>query len=141
MAGIQDFIDMATKQLGVAPGAAQAGAGGLLGMLKDKVGGDLFGKVAAAIPGAGDLAAKAASAAGGGGGGVLGGLMEKAGGLLGGSAGQALGAASILQKAGISLDKVRGFGEMFLNFVKSKLSPDLLKSLLAKAGDLGKLVG
>ena len=51
MPGISDFIDMATKQLGVSNGAAQAGAGGLLSMLKDKVGGDLFGKVAAAIPG------------------------------------------------------------------------------------------
>ncbi|MFO0932706.1 MAG: DUF2780 domain-containing protein [Planctomycetota bacterium] len=138
MPGINDFIDMATKQLGVSSGAAQSGAGGLLSMLKDKVGGDLFGKVAAAIPGAADLVGKAPGA---GGGGVLGGLMEKAGGLLGGSAGGAMGVAAMLGKAGIPLDKARGFGEMFLNFVKSKLSPDLLKSLLAKAGDLGKLVG
>jgi len=138
MAGISDFIDMATQQLGISTGAAQSGAGGLLAMLKDKVGGDLFGKVAAAIPGAADLVGKAPAA---GGGGMLGGLMAKAGGLLGGSTGGAMGVAAMLGKAGISLDKARGFGEMFFNFAKSKLSPDLLKSLLAKAGDLGKLAG
>jgi hypothetical protein len=137
MPGITDFIDMATTQLGVSTGAAQAGAGGLLSMLKDKVGGDVFGKVASALPGAADLVGKAPAAGGGG----LGGLMAKAGGLLGGSAGGALGAAAMLGKAGIPLDKAKGFGEMFLNFMKSKLSPDLLKSVLAKVGDLGKLFG
>ena len=138
MAGISDFIDMATKQLGVSTGAAQAGAGGLLAMLKDKVGGDLFGKVSDAIPGAADLVGKAPAA---GGGGMLGGLMEKAGGLLGGSAGGAMGVAAMLGKAGISLDKARGFGEMFLGFVRSKLPNDVLRALRAKAGDLGKLLG
>lgn len=137
MAGLSDFIDMATKQLGVSAGAAESGAGGLFALLKDKVGGDLFGKVAAAIPGAEAATAKAPAAGGGG----LGGLLGKAGALLGGKAGDAAGVAAMLGKAGIGLDKARGFGELFVNFLKQKLSGDLLKSLLAKAGDLGKIFG
>lgn len=134
MPGIGDFIDLATKKLGLSAGAAQAGTGGLLSVLKEKLGGDLFGNVAAAVPGAGEMAGKAPAAGGGGGG--LGGLLGKAGGLLGGSAGQAVGVAAMLEKSGIGLDKVQGFARLFMDFLKSKLPPDLLKSVLAKVGDL-----
>lgn len=139
MAGLQDFFDMATKQLGVSAGAAEAGAGGLLGMLKDKVGGADFGKVAAAIPGVNEALAKAPAAGGGGGG--LGGLLAKAGSMLPGSAGQAAGVGAMLAKAGIPLDKAQGFAGMFLTFVRGKLPGDLLKTILSKVGDLGKMLG
>jgi len=143
MAGISDFIAQATQKLGIPAGAAQAGAGGLLDLLKQKAGGDLFGQLTKVLPDAGKLAAAPAAppAAGGGVGGMLGGLAQKAGGLLGGSGGSALGALGMLQGAGISADKAPGFARMFLDFLKSKLSPDLMTQLLAKVGDLKKLAG
>ena len=51
MAGIQDLIATATKSLGVSDGAASAGVGGLLAVLRSKLGAQ-FGKIAKAIPGA-----------------------------------------------------------------------------------------
>lgn len=128
MAGIQDLIASVTSGLGVSGGAASAGVGGLLGLLKSKLGGQ-FGDVAKAIPGA-DAAASAAPAGGGG-------LLGKLGGMLGGGAGGAGEVAGMLSKAGISPDKIPGFLKMFVDFLKSKLSPDLLKSIAAKVPGLG----
>lgn len=136
MAGLSDFIGMASKQLGISAGAAESGAGGLFAMLKDKVGAADFGKVAAAIPGVEDAMRKAPT----GGGGALGGLMAAAGKVLGGSAGQAATVGAMLQKAGIGTDKAQGFAAMLFNFVRSKLSPELLTSIMGKLGDLGKLL-
>lgn len=127
MAGIQDLIGSITQGLGVPSGAASAGVGGLLGLLKSKMGGQ-FADVAKAIPGA-DAAAHAPAAGGG--------LLGKLGGMLGGSAGGAGEVAGLLAKAGISADKIPGFLKMVADFLKSKLSPDLLKSIAAKIPGLG----
>lgn len=147
MAGISDFIAMATQKLGIPAGAAQAGAGGLLDLVKKQAGGDLFSQLTKVLPDAGKLAAAPSSAAAsagapaaGGLGGMLGGLAQKAGGLLGGSGGSAIGALGMLQSAGISLDKAPGFLRAFVEFLKSKLPADLLGKVLSKVGDL-KLPG
>jgi hypothetical protein len=148
MAGISDFIQMAAKNLGVPQGAAQAGAGGLLNLVKNQVGGDLFGQLTKVLPDAGNVAANApaatataAATAGGGVGAMLGGLAQKAGALLGGSGGAAVGLVGMLQSAGIPADKVAGFVSQFVAFLKSKLSPQLLSGILAKVGELKKLGG
>jgi hypothetical protein len=139
MAGIQDFIGMATKQLGVAPDAAKAGTGGLLGLIQQHAGAADFGKLAAAIPGAADLAK--GGSGGGGVGGMLGGLASKAGGLLGGSAGGAAGALAALAGAGLTGDKATGFLKLFTDFLKKQLSGDLLKSIGSKVPGLGSFLG
>ncbi len=82
--------------------------------------------------------APAATAVGGGG---LGGLVSKAGGLLGGSGGGVAGLATALAGSGISADKLPAFARTFVEFLKSKLPPDLFKTLLSKVGDLKKLGG
>ena len=131
MPGIQDLIATVTQGLGVSNGAATAGVGGLLGVLKSKLGAQ-FGEVAKAIPGA-DAAANAAPAGGG--------LLGKLGGLLGGGAGSVGAVAGMLAKAGISADKLPSFLKMFVDFLKSKLSPDLLKSIVEKIPALKGIVG
>ena len=131
MAGIQDLIATVTKGLGVSDGAANAGVGGLFGVLKSKLG-TQFGDVSKAIPGA-DAAANAAPAGGG--------LMGMIGGLFGGGAGSAGAVAGMLAKAGISADKLPGFLKMFVDFLKSKLSPDVMKSIVAKIPALQGILG
>lgn len=132
MADLTEFIASTAKSLGVSDGAASAGVGGLFGMLKGKLGAQ-FGDVAKAIPGA-DAAAKAAPSGGGG-------LLGKLGGMLGGDAGGSGAVAGMLAKAGISADKLPGFLKSFVDFLKSKLSPDIMKSVADKVPALKGLVG
>ena len=134
MSGIQDFIGMATQKLGISTDVAKAGTGGLLSLIRQHAGDVDFGKLAAAIPGAADLAKPSG---GGGLGGLLGGLASKAGGLLGKGGGDAAGAIGALAGAGLTGDKAASFLTMFVDFVKSKLSPDLLKSIAGKVPGLG----
>lgn len=146
MAGIQDFLTQATQKLGISSGAASAGAGGLLGMIQKQVGAADFGKLAAAIPGVGDLVKKAGGGGGAGGsnggsgsglGGMLGGLAQKAGGMLGGDAGGAMGAMGALAGAGLTGEKASGFLSMFMEFLKKNVPGDLLKSIAGKIPGLG----
>lgn len=137
MAGIQDFLGLATQKLGMDASAAKSGTGALLGLIQQHAGAD-FGKLAAAIPGAADLAKPGAAAAGGMGG-MLGGLAQKAGGMLGGGAGAAAGALGALASAGLTGDKAGSFVKLFLDFVKSKLSGDVFASILAKVPGLSGL--
>ncbi len=127
MPGIQDLIQMAGK-LGINPGAATAGAGGLLNLIKEHAGAVDLGKITSAIPGLGDTMSKAPS----GGGGILG----KIGGMFGGGAGDAGALMGMLGKAGISADKIPGFVTAFIGFLKANVSLDMLKGILAKVGPL-----
>ena len=49
--------------------------------------------------------------------------------------------AGMLAKAGIAADKVPGFLKVFVDFLKSKLSPDVMKSIVEKVPALKGLVG
>lgn len=145
MAGISDFVAQAASKLGVSTDAAGAATGGLGALIKQHAGAADFGKLAGALPGLGDLVAKAGGGGGGGGGGglggMLGGLAAKAGGLLGGGGGAAAGALAAVTASGISPDKAGGFLSMFADFAKKNVSPELLKSVLGKVPGLSGLVG
>jgi hypothetical protein len=159
---MQDFINMAVKQLGINEGQAKSATGGVLNMLQGQMGGGDFQKLAAMLPGAQDLmkgvAGGGESAGGGGGiagalggllggkssgggGGGLGNLASMASGLLGGDKGggvnQLLG---LLGNSGLSGDKAGGFLKMFMDYVGGKGGGDLLKGVLGNA-DLAKLLG
>jgi hypothetical protein len=139
MAGIQDFVTQAAQKLGLPAAVAGAGTGGLLGLAQQHLGAADFGRLAAALPGAGELV----QSAGGGGGGLgaaLGGLAGKAGGLLGGGGGAA-GALGALAAAGLPAAKAGPFLEMLVGFLKQKLPADLLKTLASKVPGLGALAG
>jgi hypothetical protein len=140
MAGLSDFVGMASKSLGIGDGAARAGVGTLLQEIQKAAPAADFAALTKALP---DASAMAASApAGGGSGGGLGGLLGKAASALGGGAGGgAMGVLAKLQGAGIDPSKALPFAQSFVTFLKGKVSPDLLQRLLGKVGDLGKLLG
>jgi hypothetical protein len=143
MAGIQDFITSAAAKLGIGQAAAGSATGGLASLIQKGAGAADFGKLAAAVPGLSDLAAKGGAAEGpgaGGMGGMLGGLAKQAGGLLGGAGGGAGGALAAVTGAGVAPDKAAGFLSMFVGFLKSKVPPDVLKSVLGKVPGLSALV-
>ena len=138
---MDEFIKMVTSQLGLGEEQTRAATGGLLGMIKDKVGDGLGTEILSKLPGADALindapAAQAEAAESGGGGGMLGGLMSAAGKMLGGNAGSALGIASMLSSSGIDLEKSGSFITMFTSFVKDKIGDDMWGKLAEYLPDL-----
>jgi hypothetical protein len=160
---MQDFINMATKQLGISDGAAKQGTGALLGMVQQQLGSGDFGKLTSMLPGAQQLMGGGGGASGGasggaggiagalgglmgggkGSGGGLGALASAASGLLGkdaGGLGQIAGLVSQLGNAGIGADKAGGFIKLFMDYLGNKGGGDLVTKLLGNA-DLKKLIG
>ena len=165
---MQDFINMATKQLGISEGAAKQGTGALLGMVQQQLGGGDFSKLTSMLPGAqqlmsgGSTATGADASAGGGIAGALGGLLggnkggssggsggglsalaSAASGLFGkdaGGLGQIAGLVSQLSSAGIDADKAGGFVKLFIDYIDGKGGGDMVTKLLGNA-DLKKLIG
>jgi hypothetical protein len=164
---MQDFISMATKQLGISEGAAKQGTGALLGMVQQQLGGGDFSKLTSMLPGAqqlmsGGAGASSGASAGGGIAGALGGLLggnkggssggsggglsalaSAASGLFGkdaGGLGQIAGLVSQLSSAGIDADKAGGFVKLFMDYIDGKGGGDMVTKLLGNA-DLKKLIG
>jgi hypothetical protein len=156
---MQDFINMATKQLGISEGAAKQGTGALLGMVQQQLGNGEFSKLTSMLPGAQQMMSGGAAGGGSGGGiaGALGGLMgggKSSGGGLGalasaasglrgkdaGGLGQIAGLVSQLGNAGIGTDKAGGFVKLFMDYVSGKGGGDIVTKLLGNA-DLKKLIG
>lgn len=127
---MDDFIKMATSQLGIGESQTRSATGGILGMLKGQLGEGVFGEILEKLPGADALVGEAE--AGGeeeAGGGMLGGLMEKAGSLLGGGAGGAASLLGMLSKSGLDASQSGSFVTMFIEFVKDKLGDDLFAKI------------
>jgi hypothetical protein len=126
---MNELIGQLVQQLGVQEGQAKGGAGLLLKLAQQKLGGD-FGKVAQAIPGAQDLIKDAPEA--GGAAKLLGGLASAIGG------GKAGGLADLASLAGgfsqLKLDSgmVQKFIPVIISFVQSKAGKDVV-ALLMKA--------
>lgn len=122
---MQELIGQLVQQLGIKPEQAQGGAGLLLKLAKDKLGGD-FGQVEKSVPGVNDLIGSAPQpGAGGGLGGMLGGLAGKLGGS-GGALGNLGGLASL---AG-------GFSQLKLDpALVAKFAPIIIAFVKSKAGD------
>ncbi|MFO0858293.1 MAG: DUF2780 domain-containing protein [Phycisphaerales bacterium] len=154
---MQDFINMAVKQLGINESQAKSATGGVLGALQGQMPGGDFSKLMGMLPGAQDLlkgAAPAASSGGGGIGGALGGLLggNKGGGgglgnlasmassALGGKGGGASALLGVLGNSGISGDKAGGFLKLFMDYVGGKGGGDLLKGITGGL-DLKSLLG
>lgn len=157
---IDEFIKMATSQLGVSEQQAKGATGGLLGMVQKATGGSgEFDQLMKLLPGAQNLigGGGAAPATGGGGGllgtamGALGGGKAAGGGLLGAAAGalggklpgglgQAAGLLSMLSQNGISADKAGRFVNLFASFVQGKGGGQILQGLLGKMPELKGLI-
>ena len=130
---MDDFIAQAKSQLGLGESQAREATGGIMGMIKDQLGGGDFSELASKIPGADAIA----GSGGGGGGGLLG----KVGGLLGGKGDSALGALGALGKAGLEPDQMPGFLSLLTNFIKEKAGGDMLSKIFDKVPDLRSMLG
>lgn len=151
-----DLIGTLSSQLGIPADQAQAVAGGVLGALQSKVKGELGDQVAGqlgqAVPELSGWQAKAGQLLGGGGGGGAGDAMSALGGLLGGGggggglagalggavsaltgSGEAAAIAGLIGKLGLDPGKAAMIAPMALDFLKSRLSPELLGTVLKVA--------
>jgi hypothetical protein len=167
---IDDFIKMATSQLGINDQQARGATGSVLGMLKQNAPAGDFSKLLGSVPGAEGLLKQfgggGGAPAGGGGGGLLGAAMGalgggKSGGGSGGGGGGLLGAAmgalggggggggglgalaglmGALGNNGISADKAPQFLQMLMGFFQQKAGGDVVSGLLKNLPDLAKFV-
>ena len=126
---MNELINQLVSKLGVQENQAMGAAGLLFKLAQQKLGGD-FSKVAAALPGVGDMISAAPE---------TGGLAKIAGGLLGKLGGdKAGGLADLASLAGgfskLKLDSgmIAKFVPIILEFVKSKGGQEVM-ALLAKA--------
>ena len=129
---MQDFLTQAAAQLGIGTDEAASATGGILDLIKEHADSADVSEMLSKLPGASDLMGTST----GGGGGLLGAL----GGMLGGDAGQALGAADLLAKSGLSLDKLGGLLDLLKQYVQPLLGDDLVKRLLSQIPGIGDLL-
>ena len=121
---MKELIDMLVKQLGVSDTQAEGGAAVLFKAAKDKLGAAEFDKLLGGLPGLGDLLNKAPGAGGG------------LGGLLGGLAGAVGGTAKLIStimggfsKLGLTVEDAKRFAPVVMNFLRSKVGPDVAAKL------------
>ena len=138
---MNDFIQMAMKQMGTTESTTRSLTGSLLGFIKDKASGPDVSQLMEKLPGAAGLVEEAAGeqAAGGQGGGLLGGLAGKVGAQLGGSLGSSAGLLGLLGKSGLGTDKIGSFVSMFVGFIKDKAGADLVGRILGQVPELKKM--
>ncbi len=142
-----DLIAQLAGTLGVDEGQAQAVAGAVLGKVKDEVaegaGDEAADQLSGAVPELSGWQDKAASLMGGGGGGGLLGALGGggAGGLLGAAA-EALGGedarntaaiVTLLGKLDVDAGKAALVAPVVLSFLKDRLDPKLLSTVLSAA--------
>ena len=123
---MKELVDLLTKNLGVSGAQAEGGAAVLFKAAKDKLGGEEFGKLLGGVPGLSDLMKKAPA---GGGGGGLGGLLGGLAGAVGGNAGAIATILSGFGKLGLTADHAKKFVPVILEFLKSKVGPDVVSKL------------
>lgn len=148
---VVDLIGSLVSQLGVDEHKAKALAGGVMGLVtnsvKEEAGEDEAAALKAAVPEMGGWQEQARAAlGGGGGGGLLGGLLGGGGGGLIGSLAGAVGGQKaqdtvaiiqILERFDVDTSKAALVAPLILDFLKDKLSPELLGTVLKAAPMLG----
>lgn len=122
---MKELVDMLTSNLGIDGKQAEGGAAVLFNAAKEKLGGAEFGKLLGGVPGLSDLMQKAPAAGGGGLGGLLGGLA----GAMGGNAGLIANIVSGFGKLGLKAEDARKFVPVILDFLRTKVGPDVVAKL------------
>lgn len=127
-----ELVQQLVSNLGVGEDQAKGGAGLILKLAQDKLGGGEFAAVASAIPGSDVLLGSAPSDSGG----MMGALGGMAAGMMGGNQGANIGSlislAGGFQKLGMNGDMVTKFFPVILNFVQQKGGADVA-GILSKA--------
>jgi hypothetical protein len=121
---MKELVDLLTQNLGVTGQQAEGGAAVLFKAAKDKLGGPEFDKLLGGVPGLGALIGKA-PASGGGLGGMLGGLASA----VGGNAALVTTILGGFGKLGLTADHAKKFVPVILEFLKSKVGPDVVSKL------------
>ena len=122
---MKELIDMLTTGLGVSSTQAEGGAAVLFKAAKEKLGAPEFDSQLGAVPGLPDLMKKAPATSGGLGG-MLGGL---AGAALGGNAALITTVVQGFGKLGLTTDHAKKFVPVILEFLRTKVSPDVVSRL------------
>lgn len=137
-APMSDTVNTLAQQTGIQPDLVQKGLGALLEFLKDRIGGDAFGKILEQLPDLGGLVGSGQAEPAGGQGGLLGTIAGLAGKLLGDKADDLTKLLAALAGAGFSLEQVQSFLpralELLKNFVPAELFEQILKSVTGSAG-------
>ena len=121
---MKELIDLLTRNLGVSGSQAEGGAAVLFKAAKEKLGGAEFDKLLGGIPGLGDLLKKAPASGGG-----LGGMLGSLAGAMGGNAGLIAAVVGGFGKLGLTTDHAKKFVPVILDFLKSKVGPDVVSKL------------
>ena len=121
---MKELVDQLTKSLGISGSQAEGGAAVLFKAARDKLGGEEFTRLLGGVPGLSDLMKKA-PAAGGGLGGMLGGLA----GAMGGNAGLIATIVGGFGKLGLKADDAKKFVPVILDFLRTKVGPDVMSKL------------
>lgn len=129
-----ELVQQLVSNLGVQEDQAKGGAGLILKLAQDKLGGGEFSQIAGVIPGADALLGAAPEQSGGGG--MMGALGGMAAGMMGGEQGSALGSLMSLaggfSQLGMNGDMVTKFFPIILNFVQQKGGAEVA-GILSKA--------
>jgi hypothetical protein len=122
---MKELVDMLTKNLGIDGKQAEGGAAVLFNAAKAKLGGAEFGQLLGGVPGLSDLMQKAPPTGGGGLGGMLGGLASA----MGGNAGLIATIVGGFSKLGLKADDAKKFVPVILDFLRTKVGPDVISKL------------
>ena len=122
---MKELVDLLSKNIGVSGSQAEGGAAVLFKAARDKLGGAEFDKLLGSVPGLGDLLGKAPASGGGGLGGMLGGLASA----VGGNAALITTVLGGFGKLGLTADHAKKFVPVILEFLKSKVGPDVVSRL------------
>jgi hypothetical protein len=139
MAGIDDFITSASRDLGEPEQTTRAATGALLGAIRQHANSSDFDQLLRAIPGASGLMGPPVRRSAGSGllGSVLGSAASKLG--LGSSATSALGLVGSIHSTGFSVHNTGRLVSMFMQFVRSNTDSGLTQKLMRDVPDLGRM--
>jgi hypothetical protein len=131
---MDELIKQIATKFGIPESVAQQAVGMLMSFLKKEGSSELFGQIAAAIPGANQAADQAPEPQ------EAAGLLGKVAGMLGGTTGKGAALASALTNTGLNSDQLAGFGEVVINFIKEKAGPQVVDQLLSQVPMLKSLL-
>ncbi|MBZ0269042.1 DUF2780 domain-containing protein [bacterium] len=139
MPGIQDFLSLASSQLGMTEETTRSATGGLLSFIGDKANPQDFQSLLGALPGA-EALTKSAGKPSGGGGGLKGAISGLAGSAGLGKFGAAAGLLAKLKGSGMDMDQAGPFVGMFIDFAKKNVDGALIGKILESVPDLKKVL-
>ena len=135
---IEQFISMATEQLGINQDDAEQATSGILSVLQGQAGEGDFSQMLSKIGGAEELMNKFDTGTNmGQGEGVMGSIMGAVGGLLGGgeTANSMMGMAGLLSQINLDSGQLGGLASMFFDFVKGEAGEGMAQNIMGGLGE------